>query len=241
MVHLDLFYTLLALFVVSAIINIFQYVTICGLQDRLDTSEDKLDKSYKNADALRRNLRAARVETEQQRSRAERAELLPKAQPLRTSDPLFRSIEKAREEIKAYPHAIGPVLAHLRDNPHPQVDHVHAAVMAGHTGLMAAAHQQYQVEQKKRVDEQRRLEKSKHVQATSTEVDSYSHIVATSNPSPPNWVNDWFRTEPAPMRQHYIGNNDCVPIDHSPSSHHSHTQDHASFSCDSGPSHSSSD
>lgn len=205
MVSAEVFYTTLAFLIAAGALNIFQYVTICGLQDRLDDAENALDQRRKEADHLHRALRTTGVILK----------------PVRPSDPLFDAIDKAR-----------------RGQTQP-VDHVHAAVMAGHTGMMAEAMRQ-------RVDEQRRLEKSKHVRNeeaviarntsrtqqrldASLDVDSYSHMQATQ--------------EPAPMRRHYIGNNDCTPVDHSPPSYHSHStssQDHASFSCDTSSSSSDS-
>lgn len=244
----DLYFVVLTLFIVAGILNIYQYCIICGLQDRVDNTEDALDQSRKEGAQLKADLHHARLEIEHQRSLAG---AMPKV--IQRSDRLFAKIEEARAEQMQ------------------PIDHVHAAVMVGHTGLMAEAQTQYHAEQKKRVDEQRRLEKSKHVGIDALakqdptamrahvefvpDVDSYSHaqaqnqaalaenhalpkdVLMVSNPSSASWVSGWFKTEsepnvatgdPVDWRTQHEQAACATPIDHSPSSH----QDHALFSCD---------
>jgi hypothetical protein len=210
----NLFFAASLFFLASSILNIFQYVTICGLQDRLDSAEDALDQRRKEADQLSRELRAAKVEIEQQKTRTMRAETLPQPKPVRTSEQLFRAIEEAR---------LGQI---------QPIDHVHAAVMAGHTGMMAEAMRQHEGEKKrllavpsdegkKRVDEQRRLDSSKHLQQFQKAPD-----VVDTNPTGESWVREAMIT-PA---EHYKC--EATPVDHSPSSAYTDLNFFSPSACD---------
>jgi cell division septum initiation protein DivIVA len=228
MVSEHLFYAALMFLAACVILNIYQYATVCSLQGALDKTKDDWENHLKEIDDLRRQLRASKVEIQQQQNRALRAEMVAQR---------------------------------------PPVDHVFDAVQAGYTGMLQEAKDRVDHVRdagRARVNEQRRLDNSKHLQKfQSREADSYSHVQAAQDAAniralylgnvakgeERDWRKEHERFVPdcSPVYPSPAGVtrlHEATPIDHSPphstiTQDHNH-QDHASFSCDSGSSSSDS-